>query len=368
MDKPGARLLWDARACPESQRRAARCGAKPLCQTRKFLLQVAKSTLTCIHFLQDFRGAKPPFIFVGSLAPNGKPSEQAQREEEGVEAPATQANPRQRVRHDPRARRRAGCKTGSPGTLPRLAQQWNYILRGRARWASDPDLRSTIADRAIEDLNSIGVHRDFLRQLALVDRIEVELHDWDRSDADATRINEAAAEFPWEYLISAARAARVVFNPCSLRGSSQRFAGRHTAPARAGAVRRERTGPAEGAYVFGDEEDRIRAAVGARPFEDDMLIKKTPQISELREEVKNDKWDAIHVTGIDTHQVDWSSKDFTTLFRRRSRLSGTTSPPRPIICTMEWCCARRRERTPVRYDRRLADVLGKSEKPPNVVT
>jgi hypothetical protein len=30
--------------------------------------------------------------------------------------------------------------------------------------------------------NSIGVHRDFLRQLALVDRIEVELHDWDRSD------------------------------------------------------------------------------------------------------------------------------------------------------------------------------------------
>ena len=64
-----------------------------------------------------------------------------------------------------------------PERLPRLAQQWNYILRGRARWASDPDLRSTIADRATEDLNSIGVHRDFLRQLALVDRIEVELHD-----------------------------------------------------------------------------------------------------------------------------------------------------------------------------------------------
>jgi hypothetical protein len=96
------------------------------------------------------------------------------------------------------------AKPDHPERLPRLAQQWNYILRGRARWASNPQLRSTIADRAVEDLNSIGVHRDFLRQLALVDRIEVELHDWDRSDADATRIHEAAAEFPWEYLISAA--------------------------------------------------------------------------------------------------------------------------------------------------------------------
>ena len=107
-----------------------------------------------------------------------------------------------------------------PERLPRLAQQWNYVLRGRARWATTLDLRCMISDRAIEDLNSIGVHRDFLRQLALVDCIEVELHDWDRSDADATRIHEAAAELPWEYLISAATAARGVFNPSSLHVSS----------------------------------------------------------------------------------------------------------------------------------------------------
>src|ERR1043166_2666537 len=55
-----------------------------------------------------------------------------------------------------------------PERLPRLAQQWNYILRGRARWASDPDLRSTIANRASEALKSTGAHPDFLRQRPLV--------------------------------------------------------------------------------------------------------------------------------------------------------------------------------------------------------
>ena len=80
-------------------------------------------------------------------------------------------------------------------------------------------------------------------------------------------------------------------------------------------------------YVFGDEEDRIRAAVGATgPSEDDMLIKKTPQISELREEVKKDKWDAIHVTGIDAHQAGWFVKGFYDVFpKEKSAIWGDIS-------------------------------------------
>ena len=136
---------------------------------------------------------KPPSIFVGSC-PNGKTSEQAQREEESVEARHNSSKLRQEF---VTIRAQNGvllARPDHPERLPRLAHELCIARAGAV--GSDPDLRCMISDRAIEDLNSIGVHRDFLRQLALVDCIEVELHDWDRSDADATRIHEAAAELP----------------------------------------------------------------------------------------------------------------------------------------------------------------------------
>jgi hypothetical protein len=260
-----------------------------------------------------------------------------------------------------------------PERLPRLAQQWNYILRGRARWASDPDLRSTIADRATEDLSSLGVHRDFLRQLALVDRIEVELHDWDRSDADATRIHEAAAELPWEYLISAATRSQGRFQSLLItrlfRNGSPAVIPR---PPEQVLFVESAPGRLKDTYVFGDEEDRIRAAVGATgPFEDDMLIKKTSQMTELREEVKKDKWDAIHVTGIDAHQAGWFVKGFYDVFQKEKpaiwRDISTASGR--LLDGMVLREAGESER-PVRYDGPdgLADILVSSKKPPYVVT
>jgi hypothetical protein len=66
-----------------------------------------------------------------------------------------------------------------------------------------------------------------------------------------------------------------------------------------------------------------------------MLIKKTPQISELREEVKKDKWDAVHVTGIDAHQAGWFVKGFLRVFPKEKPASGTTSPPHPAVFSMD---------------------------------
>lgn len=287
--------------------------------------------------------------------------------------PATQANPGKGF---VTIRAQDGvlvARPDHPERLPRLAQQWNYILRGRARWASDPDLRSTIADRASEDLNSIGVHRDFLRQLALVDRIEVELHDWDRSDADATRIYEAAAEFPWEYLISAATRSEGRFQSLLItrlfRNGSPAVIPR---PPEQVLFVESAPGRLKDTYVFGDEEDRIRAAVGATgPFEDDMLIKKTPQITELREEVKKDKWDAIHVTGIDAHQAGWFVKGFYDVFQKEKPAiwKDISTASGRLLDGMVLREAGESER-PVRYDGPdgLANILVSSKKPPYVVT
>ncbi|MGY4470564.1 hypothetical protein ACVWWK_006273 [Bradyrhizobium sp. LB9.1b] len=91
----------------------------------------------------------------------------------------------------------------NPELLPRLAQEWTYLLRVRSRWASDSDLRKSIGKRAAKDLARVGVSSKRLQDLAHVDRIEVELYDWDRQDKEACAIHEAACEIPWEYLLSA---------------------------------------------------------------------------------------------------------------------------------------------------------------------
>ena len=107
------------------------------------------------------------------------------------------------------------------------------------------------------------------------------------------------------------------------------------------------------------------------PFEDDMLIKKTSQIAELREEVKKDKWDAIHVTGIDAHQAGWFVKGFYDVFPKEKPAiwNEISTASGRLLDGMVLREAGESER-PVRYDgpNGLADILVSSKKPPYVVT
>ncbi len=48
--------------------------------------------------------------------------------------------------------------------LERLAQEWGYILRERSRWSADTNLRDDFSTRAIEDLEHVGLPRDFLQR------------------------------------------------------------------------------------------------------------------------------------------------------------------------------------------------------------
>ena len=95
-------------------------------------------------------------------------------------------------------------KVSRQARLERLAEEWTYILRSRARWADDGGVRQTLRVRALEDLIRVGVPRAFVRSLAATSHVEVELHGWDVADVEANRVHEAAADVPWEYLISAA--------------------------------------------------------------------------------------------------------------------------------------------------------------------
>lgn len=204
----------------------------------------------------------------------------------------------------------------NPARLPRLAQEWSYLLRVRSRWAQDSDLRKSVADRAVKDLASVGVSRERLRELAAAEQIEIELHDWDRNDPDACMIHEAACDIPWEYLLSSGtRAEGRYTNTLISRLFDTGFAKVTPHPPKSVLFVESAPGRFKDKYEFDDEEARIGAAVGVadKPNDKDFWkILETPQESELVRAIRHSKrsWEAIHVTGIDTHQAGWCIENF----------------------------------------------------------
>jgi hypothetical protein len=149
--------------------------------------------------------------------------------------------------------------------IVRLAEEWTYRLRSRTRWADDDDLRRSLRARALDDLERLGVPRDFMQDMAACRHAEVELHVWDPRDEAADRIHEAAADMPWEYLISAAtkdvgRYGSLLIT--RLLASARASADIPPPPSRVLFVE-SAPGRIQDAYDFESERTRIRAAVGA---------------------------------------------------------------------------------------------------------
>lgn len=210
-----------------------------------------------------------------------------------------------------------------PQQLPRLAQEWTYLLRVRSRWASDVELRKSIAKRAVEGLESVGVSLERLRELAKADRIEIELHDWNRQEAQICAIHEAACEIPWEYLLSSGTRAEGRYNSVFIsRLFDNGLARVRPHPPTSVLFVESAPGRFKDKYEFEDEEDRISAAVGAPNKPDDdkyRTILRTPQKSELADKVGGANWEAIHVTGIDTHQAGWVIDDFYVDMKKKNK-------------------------------------------------
>ena len=195
----------------------------------------------------------------------------------------------------------------------RLAEEWTYILRSRTRWADDPGLRLSIRDRALGDLERVGVPRAFMKKLATTSHVEIELHHWKAGDSRLDAIYEAAAEVPWEYLISTGTkgvgrfhtllVTRLFRNgsPTVIPGPPERVLFIESSPGRF-----------EDVYDFKQERDRIRAAVGAdgRSGETDsahatMDVSATENLTQIKRRVRGTDWDVLHVSGLDTHQALW---------------------------------------------------------------
>jgi hypothetical protein len=203
--------------------------------------------------------------------------------------------------------------------IRRVAEEWTYVLRSRSRWSSDDDIRLEVRKRAVHDLKRLGVAEDYLRALASTQHIEVELHDHGNA-ADRGALYEAAAELPWEYIISAAtrgvgRYHSLLITRLLRNGGKAAL----TSPPKDVLFIESGPGRLEGTYDFGPERRRIAAALGAdihvageqakrvssrQAPRATMEVCETQDLASLRQHTLN-KWDVIHVTAVDTHQAGW---------------------------------------------------------------
>jgi hypothetical protein len=190
-----------------------------------------------------------------------------------------------------------------------MARDWGYILRVRTRWAGDPDMRGYFADKAIADFKDLGIGVDTLQKFASVQHIEVEHYSSEAKLTDGTPLLDVASQIPWEYLLSSAtqKAGRfdsLLVTRCLANDSTvvrkrpRNFLFVESAPGRI-----------EQEYGFDDEETRLSAAVRLKEKKG-LTFSKTEPFSKLQDKIRKTAWDAVHVTGVDTHQAAWLIEDF----------------------------------------------------------
>ena len=257
--------------------------------------------------------------------------------------------------------------------IERLAEEWTYILRSRTRWVDDEDVRHSFRDRSLADLERLGVTRRFVKAMASCRHIEVELIGWDRNDASVNRIYEAAADLPWEYLLSSATRGVGRFESILITRLFRNKAPAIIPPQPSGVLFIESApGRIEDLYEFELERKRIQAAAGADSAPAGVSpmrvwgVAATESVTQLKKTVRGARWDAIHVTGLDTHQAAWEVDGFYNVEdgpAALERILDTSGNVRDGMILREPPVAE----LPVPYDE-LADVIINPKHPPSLVT
>jgi hypothetical protein len=277
--------------------------------------------------------------------------------------------------------------------IVQLAQEWSYLLRSRARWVDHKDVRLSLRERALNDLEQLGFSRTFIRRLATVNHIEVELHPVHDEDAAATAIYEAAAGFPWEYLLSAAtrgagRYQRILITRL-MRNDREAII-----PPPPGRVLFVESAPGRlyDQYDFESERKRIAAAVRARqeimpdgkrsdpvhfttPREltaadaspREIRFALTETVRDLKRTVQSEPFEAIHVSGVDAHQASSALPGFYDALQEKPLLWNRIADAEGRV--QDGMIMRESNVSELAVSfRELAAVLVDRKRPPNLVT
>jgi len=247
--------------------------------------------------------------------------------------------------------------------LVSMAAHWAYVLRVRTRWAGDPDMRDDFGARAASDLGKLGIEPDVIQRLALVSHIEIELHDPQPGGGEASRLADVASEIPWEYLLSAATRSAGRFQSLLVTRCLRNGIAMNSTRPRQVLFVESAPGRIDAEYEFVDEEKRIRAAVDATvKGKGRMERAQTLPLSKLKEMAASRNWDAIHVSGVDTHHAAWLVDGFYDAFETTDVIDDSDHLHDGMILRGDG-----QSELPVRYDQ-LAPILLAGRMPPQVVT
>jgi hypothetical protein len=253
--------------------------------------------------------------------------------------------------------------SGAAAKILRMANHWSYVLRVRTRWAHDVDMREYFGTRAIADLKELDLSADTIQRLASFTHIEIEFHRWEQTGPDAPEVVDAASEIPWEYLLSAATRNAGRFEPLLVtRCLPNNTRVSSTRPPKRVLFVESAPGRIDAEYEFEDEESRIRAAVNATKYRDRMERARTLPLSKLADTVAKSNWEAIHVSGVDTHHAAWLIEGFYDDFKQTEVIDENNYLHDGMILRGDAA-----SEFPIRYNN-LAPILLGSPKRPQVVT
>jgi hypothetical protein len=272
----------------------------------------------------------------------------------------------------------------SSAPIIRLAEEWSYLLRSRARWVEQEKVRLSLRDRALADLQLLGVKPAFIAQLANVSNVEVELHPWTENAAEGA-IHEAASQFPWEYLISSSTRKAGRYLPILITRLFRNGA-RAIIPRPPENVLFVESSPGRlyDWYDFESERKRIAAAVGAKtatrtssgPFEPvplggdgdrEIRFSLTETTPDLRRTIRDKPWEAIHVSGVDTHQASVILDNLYENAQKDRKLWRRITDGQDRVLDGMILRHSNVSELPVSY-RELAEILVNEKQPPRLVT
>ena len=179
--------------------------------------------------------------------------------------------------------------------LQRLAMQWSYVVRNRGRWTTDDSARDALAQRAVDDLERLGVPSAGIARLASAGLIEIGVRFEKESDGWETRV------FPWEHLLHfATRAKRRRSSLLVVRHLERDAADPANEP---GPPLFVESAPPKFAERFWFESERYAVLT---PFGVDIKSAdpslRNPTEAELERAIKSKTPSLIHLAGVDSHE------------------------------------------------------------------
>jgi hypothetical protein len=179
--------------------------------------------------------------------------------------------------------------------LENVSIYWSYVVRTRARWASDESTYESLVDEVRERLAELDITDAHLETLARAGLVEVQIPATDDSTGWAART------LPWESLLAAA-----TYRHTRRLETGPPLVVRHFALEKPPAWRQPKnvlfvqTAPGRLAEVYSFDEERklVEISLGLKALKP----AKDPTRAELQARIRGDDPDIVHVTGIDLHQ------------------------------------------------------------------